>query len=109
MMFFFSKSMRGFYNSGDAQGLSDQEYAELIAGQASGRLIDWSGSRPALMDMPAPTVEQVQADRRAIYRVESDPLKIEADYDAQAAGTAPDYTAWMAKVAEIKGRYPLPE
>lgn len=117
MKIFFSKATRGFYNSGepftvlppDAQALPAQDYAELIDGQAAGRLIDWSGLRPALIDMPTPTAEQVQADRRAAYRLESDPLKVEAEYDGQVNGTEPDYSAWLAKVAEIKQRYPLPE
>lgn len=76
------------------------------------------------LDAPQPTLEQleaveaeaqaawalkeVHAQRLAAYRSESDPLKIEADYDAQVNGTPPDYTAWVAKVQEIKARYPLP-
>lgn len=59
---------------------------------------------------PVPlTVEQVQELRRAAYVVESDPLKNEAEYDALLHGTEPDYAAWMAAVAAIKARYPLPE
>lgn len=48
-------------------------------------------------------------NRAAAYTSESDPLKIEADYDALKNGEAPDYTKWMEKVAEIKARYPFPE
>ncbi|WP_039807753.1 hypothetical protein [Azotobacter chroococcum] len=59
-----------------------------------------------------PTAEQkrhaVLAQRSRAYRLESDPLRLEAEYDAVIAGTDPDYTAWLAKVAEIKVRYPLP-
>lgn len=51
---------------------------------------------------------KVHAQRLAAYRLESDPLKIEADYDAQISGTVPDYSSWIAKVQEIKARYPLP-
>lgn len=51
---------------------------------------------------------KVQVQRLAAYRLESDPLKIEADYDAQISGAVPDYSAWIAKVHEIKARYPLP-
>ncbi|SEI99215.1 hypothetical protein SAMN04244572_03161 [Azotobacter beijerinckii] len=46
--------------------------------------------------------------RLAAYRKESDQLKISAEYDALIAGSAPDYSAWQAKVEEIKERYPLP-
>lgn len=48
-------------------------------------------------------------NRSNAYKTESDPLKIEAEYDAMKNGTDPDYTKWMAKVAEIKARYPFPE
>ena len=34
-------------------------------------------------------------------------FKNEADYEAIVNGTEPDYTAWLAKVAEIKLRYPF--
>ena len=49
------------------------------------------------------------AARVNAYRLESDPLKTEAEFDAIKAGTEPDYSAWIAKVEEIKARYPLPE
>ncbi|EMN5287285.1 hypothetical protein Q030_03604 [Pseudomonas aeruginosa BWHPSA017] len=49
------------------------------------------------------------AARANAYRLESDPLKTEADFDAIKAGVEPDYSAWVAKVEEIKARYPLPE
>jgi len=46
--------------------------------------------------------------RRAAYLAESDPLRLEADYDALSQGLEPDYTEWLASVAAIKARYPLP-
>ncbi len=59
--------------------------------------------------------EQLQADldtalllRRSAYLSESDPLRLEADYDALSQGQEPDYSAWLASVAAIKARYPLP-
>lgn len=36
------------------------------------------------------------------------PLRLEAEYDALKAGSEPDYRAWVAKIDEIKARYPLP-
>lgn len=66
------------------------------------------------------TADQIQADkeqaeldaifatRRAAYLSESDPLRLEADYDGLSQGNAPDYTAWLASVADIKKRYPIP-
>lgn len=56
----------------------------------------------------AERIARVQAKRLAAYRAESDQLKIAAEYDALIASTSPDYSAWQAKVAEIKARYPLP-
>lgn len=49
------------------------------------------------------------AARANAYRLESDPLKTEAEFDAIKAGVEPDYSAWIAKVEDIKARYPLPE
>ncbi|HEJ6478667.1 TPA: hypothetical protein SL884_003507 [Pseudomonas aeruginosa] len=49
------------------------------------------------------------AARANAYRLESDPLKTEAEFDAIKAGVEPNYSAWVAKVEEIKARYPLPE
>lgn len=53
--------------------------------------------------------DAVASQRLAAYRAESDQLKIEADYDAAIAGKAPDYSVWIAKVKEIKSRYPIPD
>ena len=53
--------------------------------------------------------QEVLSNRSQAYIKESDPLKVEAEYDAMKNGTHPDYTKWMEKVAEIKARYPFPE
>ena len=50
-----------------------------------------------------------QAKRLLAYREESDPLKTEAEFDAITVGVEPDDGAWIAKVADIKSRYPMPE
>ena len=67
------------------------------------------------------TAEQLQADkeraeldgilatRRAAYLSESDPLRLEADYDGLSQRNAPDYTAWLGSVVDIKKRFPLPK
>jgi hypothetical protein len=47
--------------------------------------------------------------RLEAYRIESDPLKLEAEHDALVSGVVPDYSAWLAKVEEIKLRLPLPQ
>ena len=53
-------------------------------------------------------LEFTLSNRRAAYLSESDPLRLEADYDALSQGCEPDYTAWLASVADIKSRFPLP-
>lgn len=53
-------------------------------------------------------LEFVLSNRRAAYLAESDPLRLEADYDALSRGLEPDYSAWLASVAAIKARFPLP-
>lgn len=65
---FYSKSTGGFYiievhganMPVDAVGISEAHYADLIAGQSSGRVIvaDQDGS-PYLADAPTPTTEQL--------------------------------------------------
>lgn len=82
MTTYFSPSKRAFYSSevhgspttivdgeevrnpdcvmpADAEAMTDAEHAALIAGQASGQVIDWSGARPVLADAPEPTAEQL--------------------------------------------------
>lgn len=46
--------------------------------------------------------------RQEAYRRESDPLRLEAEYDALISGSPPDFNEWAASVAAIKARYPLP-
>ncbi len=46
----------------------------------------------------------VAFNRRLAYRIDSDPLYMEWQYDQTEAKEK----AWRAKVAEIKARYPLP-
>lgn len=72
--------------------------------------IGWLYSSGVFSAAPAVVLSaaDVCASRLQAYRVESDPLKLEADYDSLQYGVPPDYSAWMAKVAEIKERFPLP-
>lgn len=95
--------------------ISSEEYAALMAyipGLQTIRMVD---GRPQIVDIPKPEpscddlLAQARAMRRTAYSAESDPLRNEADYDAVVNGTEPDYTAWLAAVAAIKARYPLPE
>ena len=96
------------------------ETGEVFAYESEQERQEWGA--PELVEMtpeeveahlnPPPvslTLEQIQELRRRAYIAESDPLRNEADYDALINGTEPDYTEWLAAVAAIKDRYPLPE
>ena len=63
----------------------------------------------AAADVRDQALASVQAKRLLAYREESNPLKTEAEFDAIKAGVEPDYGAWIAKVEEVKSRYPMPE
>ncbi|MFW4989929.1 hypothetical protein ACOAOK_01475 [Pseudomonas aeruginosa] len=74
--------------------------------------IDWSKlvtPEQQAEDRRQAEYDAATAARADAYRLESDPLKTEAEFDAIKAGTEPDYSAWIAKVEEIKARYPMPE
>ncbi|MBV5551579.1 hypothetical protein KUU59_29560 [Pseudomonas aeruginosa] len=71
-------------------------------------MIDWSMLKSP-EDQQAEQRKAIRALRRQAYRTESDPLRLEAEYDAIVAGTEPDLAAWVAAVQAIKARYPLPE
>lgn len=114
---FFPGALRAAYEAAgtwpeDARGATEEEW--LLYGQAAppeGLVRGTAEGAPAWVEPPAeppPTLEEQRARRAAAYRLESDPLKMEADYDALLAETAPDYTAWLAAVAAIKARFPLP-
>ncbi|HEP9171740.1 TPA: hypothetical protein ACVGJ5_007099 [Pseudomonas aeruginosa] len=71
-------------------------------------MIDWSMLKSP-EDQQVEQREAIRALRRQAYCTESDPLRLEAEYDAIATGTEPDLAAWVAAVQAIKERYPLPE
>lgn len=89
----------------DAVEISDEQYAALMRAQSEGQLItaDADG-RPVAAPPLALTVEQntdmVKMLRAGAYRDEADPLFFKAQ-----RGEATE-TEWLAKVAEIKNRFP---
>lgn len=121
MAFFYSASTRGLFDDrfnrdvpADALSITPEHYQDLCQEQTAGKLIvPGAGGLPVSIARPTPTADEivaaVLAQRRDAYKAESDNLKIEAEYDAQISAAEPDYSAWMAKVAEIKARYPLPQ
>ncbi|EOT7485414.1 TPA: hypothetical protein L3947_000706 [Pseudomonas aeruginosa] len=75
-------------------------------------MIDWSKLKTAeqqAQERWQAEYDAATAARANAYRLESDPLKTEAEFDAIKAGVEPDYSAWVAKVDEIRVRFPLPE
>ncbi|MBW5465765.1 hypothetical protein GOY11_32015 [Pseudomonas aeruginosa] len=75
-------------------------------------MIDWSKVKTA--EQQAQERWQAEYDAAAMaranaYRLESDPLTTDVDFDAIKAGVESDYSAWVAKVEEIQYRYPLPD
>ena len=53
--------------------------------------------------------EIILVQRKSRYFSESDPLKIEAEYNSIIKDTDPDYTDWIAAVSQIKTDLPKPE
>ncbi|MCY1444135.1 hypothetical protein D9M71_605880 [compost metagenome] len=96
-----------------AKPLTDEQYEQIKRDLAAGKQLRAADDgSPLLADPRRPSsaelAEMVRLTRLAAYRLESDPLKNEAEYEALKAGSEPDYSAWLAKVEEIKARYPLP-
>jgi len=110
---FYSKSTNGFYTRDihgdnipeDAVEITAEQHAALLEGQSQGKIIsaDENGY-PILIDPPPLTAEQIQeavtAARAAAYVKESDPLF----FKYQRGEVLKE--DWLAKVAEIKARYP---
>lgn len=109
----YSKLTGGFYSNDihgdnipeDAVEITAEHHAALLEDQSQGKIIsaDENGY-PILIDPPPMTAEQIQeavtAARAAAYVKESDPL-----YFKYQRGEVLKED-WMAKVAEIKARYP---
>lgn len=113
MNIYYSKSTGGFYDAAihgdkipaDAVEITAEQHAALLEGQSQGKIIsaDENGY-PILIDPPPLTAEQIQeavtAARAAAYVKESDPLF----FKYQRGEVLKE--DWLAKVAEIKARYP---
>ncbi len=102
----------------DSTGQTVQEYDDWKRGDVERMIVEHNATHDDQWSVyaepvPEPTKSErlavCLAQRRAAYAAESDPLKIEAEYDALIKGSEPDYTAWRAKVAEIKARIPKPK
>lgn len=109
-----SRSTKGFYGEekndfmpDDAFEISYELYRALIEGEASGKLIDWTGADlPFLMDPPPLTDDEsnalIDVKREAAYRAEADPI-----YFQVQRGDC-ENQVWLDKIAEIKLRFPKP-
>lgn len=109
---FVSMSTRGFYTPeihgenmpADAIQISDEAYADLIAGQSTGKVIDWSGDVPVLVDPPPPSEEhaadQCRKKRDQLLKEVYDPAVMLL---LRMLRTAPEaqHAALAAKLAEL--------
>lgn len=89
----------------DAVEITSEQYAALLEGQSNGQHIvgDENGFPILITPEPhVPTQEEIQNLRKAAYAAESDPLYFKAQ---RGEATQEE---WLAKVQEIKNRYPDP-
>lgn len=110
---FYSKSTNGFYDReihgdnipSDVVEIISDEHVALLIGQSSGKsIIADENGYPVLADPPSLTptqlIKQISTQRQAAYVAEADPLFFKAQRNE---ATMDD---WLAKVQEIKLRYP---
>lgn len=93
---------------GDAVPVTDKDYEQFREGIAKGKILDHTNKgKPKLVD-PTPVegqeLQDMLARRAAAYRIESDPLYMEWQFDQ----TDTKKEQWRASVEAIKARYPLP-
>ena len=94
---FASKLTRGFFVTEvhgdnmptDAVEISDEFHAELIEGQSQGKIIDWSGDVPVLVDVAPPSNEELAT----MARSKRDVLLTSCDW-TQVSDAPVDQAAW---------------
>lgn len=74
MTMYYSKNEQGFYPSEllavysflpeDLEEISLDDHRALLEGQSTGKVIDWSGDKPALADPQPPSVETLASQAR---------------------------------------------
>jgi len=105
----YSPSINAFYDTAinkmipdDAVNITDTEWADLLAGQAKGKLIACGADlRPCLTDQPLPTADELisQAeDKRSRLRAEADtiiqPLQDASDLEIASEDESRQLIAW---------------
>ena len=106
----YSASTRGFYVEGigalppsDAVEISEALYEAMFAGQANGKqIVPGPDGLPTLAEPPGFTRDELAGMRRAAYVAEADPL-----FFMVQRGEATQ-EEWLAKINEIKARFPYP-
>jgi hypothetical protein len=104
---FYDREIHGDAIPADAVDVTAEEYATLMEGQSQGKEIgaDENG-KPILKDPAAPTKAELiafaEAQRAAAYRDEADPLFFKYQRDEATK------EEWLAKIDEIKARFPDP-
>lgn len=97
---FASKSTRGFYTPevhgenmpDDAVEISDEYHSELIQGQSQGKIIDWSGDFPTLVEPMPPTEDELAI----CVRSERDRLLVASDWTQLSDVPAATREKWIA-------------
>jgi hypothetical protein len=93
--------------------ITQDQYQEALAGIMSGKIITVDGGF-SVIDVPEPpvpepepelplTYEELQALRQSAYSAEADPIAMQMLRDEATK------EEWLAKIDEIKARYPYPE
>lgn len=87
----------------------------VISGDEDAEILEWDNSeeQPSNKDIEAAAnrgqynriVIEVERERQAAYQLESDPLFFKYQRSEDGVTKA----AWLAKVEEIRERYPMPE
>ena len=98
---FYSKEIHGDAIPDGAVHISESEYFELLDQQSAGLTIVADKHGYPTLQTPSPVVVDPAVLRAAAYRDESDPLFFKAQ---RGEGTMDE---WLAKIAEIKERYPM--
>jgi hypothetical protein len=114
MQMYYSAETGGFYSPAvhgkaipvDAVALSTVEYGEVLGALNTGKKVTMVDGKLVLSDPPAPpppTRAQQEALRQAAYVSEADPIAMQMLRDEATK------EEWLAKIDEIKARYPYPE
>ena len=116
MQYYYSATTLGFYLDDihgsniphDSVKITEDDYFSLIDGQSNGKvIISNENGYPILADLPELSLDEIKSrlkqQRQLAYTQESDPLFFKAQRNEISLSD------WIAKIEEIKARYPYPD